>query len=309
MSRLSTLVKYRELILDCKDNQFDSTPFSHNQSLISKLKKDHGLKDDEVTQLTTISNHYNDLDNQHKKIKPLLDNFSKDIEQLIDNEVNSILNDRLYRDYHLAYDQGHKKLDNDIVETEIFSILKKYISDWRYPGLLMYPQSMKIVSKFVTLDPLYILFMNTIKDQHILDQYPAQYQNRVRRYEVNSIDFKSVPKEQMAVVYSHDLLKLIDSRLIDSCITNVFSLLKPGGIFAFGYINSDSSDQLDLFEFERFSYYNNRKLKNIVNKLGAELVLTKEFNDYGSLAIIKRPGKLKTLKAHQALGLVKNIAE
>ena len=75
-------------------------------------------------------------------------------------------------------------------------------------------------------------------------------------------------------------------------------------LLGFGFNNCITSDLIDQCEDQKISYYNVNKLKQLVEKIGYEIVALTDYDGFGSFAEIKKPGELTTSKLHQALGKV-----
>ena len=241
----------------------------------------------------------------------------------IDEDIG-VLSKKFYAqnyDLELAYDtaQSIREVRQLYVPKEavepFLSRIGRYV-DWRYPVLEFGCRDGEMTKHLVAGDPLYI----TDNYQEFLDntmnQFDEQYRNRIRSYlihdfAVNStntvqIDFSMLPQEQFGFVFSFNYFNYRSIQGFKDYLTEIFKLLRPGGVMMFTYNNADLGQAAAYAENYFMSYMPKSLLIPLVSSLGFDVVADFDYTTLSWLEI-RKPGELKTIKAHQALAEIKTI--
>jgi hypothetical protein len=105
-------------------------------------------------------------------------------------------------------------------------------------------------------------------------------------------------------------LNYLSIEKVETYVRQAWNLLRPGGCFMFSYSNCDLAGTTLRAESWACAYANSRWLKKLCNEIGYEISELKDFetgdafNTHVSLAILKKPGKLTTVKAAQAMAQI-----
>jgi SAM-dependent methyltransferase len=162
----------------------------------------------------------------------------------------------------------------------------------------------------VAADPLYLTHCNIDLVKEIIKSYPDLYQNRLRLYEIIDRDFSKLPQAQFSFVLCWDYFNYLSSIFVEKYIKNVYHLLRPGGRFMFSYTNCDLAGSALRAESWACAYASSRWLKKLCDEIGYEICDLNDFdtgdafNTNVSVAILKKPGNLATLKAAQAMAQI-----
>lgn len=239
----------------------------------------------------------------------------------LDSEIDilstSMFNNDEYRDtMSESKIQGEQFANNLIIsaelEAEIISKITEY-SNLCYPALQINPRNKKWIDPMVASDPLYLTHYNINLVKELINPYPELYQNRLRLYEITDRDFSKLPQAQFSLVLCWDYLNYLSIEKVETYIRRAWNLLRPGGCFIFSYSNCDLAGTSLRAESWACAYASSRWLKRLSNEIGYEISELKDletgdaFNTHVSLAIVKKPGKLTTVKAAQAMAQIIHI--
>jgi SAM-dependent methyltransferase len=190
------------------------------------------------------------------------------------------------------------------IQQEVESRIGLY-SSWRYPALELGCRDGEWTKLLVASDPLYI----TDEHQEFLDNavkdHTHEYQRRVRPYLIKNNEYGILPQNQFNFVFSwnHFNYKTLDT--IKQNLKQVYNLLRPGGVCMFSYNNGDIPMGAGHAETYFMSYVPKSLLMPIILSLGYEVVYQQDHEPAISWIEIRRPGELATVKAHQAMGTIK----
>jgi hypothetical protein len=323
--KLRELVTYRNHLINTLQVRLNSTPLSDNSGIIDKLSR---------TTAKGFEQYVDDVDGmseQCKSIASAYNNVTEDFKVLIERVEKDIdtWSDEMFDEYqeiftfeNLAIRLNSVKLSDEIA-VQIKDKISLHGDNWRYPGLQFFPTSVEWVKTMVSMDPLYLAGPPLTYLENLVKDYPQQYQNRLRLYQIPPLDFVRLPQEQFGFVnqippldfvrlpqeqfgfiFCLAVLKFLHSTYLEDFITRAFDLLRPGGVFVFGYNNCGTDVLVDSAEFQEISYYSNRKLRALCDKVGYEIISLEDLEGFGGLAEIRKPGTLTTVKIHQAMAQI-----
>ena len=314
MGKLYDLVEFRNYLVD----QFDHLSLKKSiEDRIEILEKTKRIFPHHIDYCDRIIKDYLLLEQQSQEtINSIREQISKlDLE--IDNMSVTMFNDNEYHNhFHENQIQG-PKFNNSLIlsaesESAIISKITEY-SDWHYPALQINPRNKKWIDSMVAADPLYLTHYNISLVKELIKPYPDLYQNRLRLYEITDRNFSKLPQAQFSFVLCWDYFNYLSLVFVEKYIREVYCLLRPGGHFMFSYTNCDLAGPALRAESLACAYASSRWLKKLCVEIGYEISDLKDFdtgdafNTHVSLAILKKPGKLTTLKAAQAMAEIINI--
>lgn len=181
---------------------------------------------------------------------------------------------------------------------------------WKYPALEIGCRDGEYTRHMVAADPLYITDQYRDFLTSSIKNFTPEYQQRVRKYLIRDTNFSDLPQEQFAFVFCWNFLNYRSLDTIKEYLKAVRDLLRPGGVFMFSYNNGDRHEQAGYAEGFWMSYMPKSMLVPMCESLGFEIVYAEDVRGEGTAVSwleVRKPGELKTVKAHQALGEIKRI--
>jgi SAM-dependent methyltransferase len=255
------------------------------------------------------------LANNHQQCKQhLADNETElktlveKINQEITNRTSHFFNENYQTE--LRYSTAHtirevRKLHlADVASNELLNRINMY-SNWKYPALEIGCRDGEYTKHLVASDPLYI---SDVYDEFIdnaANQFNPQYQARLRKYKIIDNQLLNLPNKQFGFVFSFNFFNYLSLDSIKMYLKQIMELLRPGGIMLFTYNNADIPAAAGLAESYYMTYVPKSMLIPLIESLGFKVLETKDFVPSTSWIEIKKPGRLETIKAHQALGEIK----
>jgi hypothetical protein len=301
MGKLQDLVKYKNDLLTLSKN-IDLT-----DNIKDNILSIEQASDDNIISLDKIINSYCQLSIDHQQINNSIDQTLDDIDTAINEQVGKLSSD----DKHqlLREENIFRYLTmTDEIEKQISAKISSY-SDWHYPTLQINPREKCWIDHMVAGDPLYLAGQNLTILKNLINPYPDLYQSRLRLYEIKDLDFSILPQWQFGFVLCWDNFNYLSFEKIKQYVKEVFKLLRPGGKFIFSYNNCDIETSAGNFEEFFTGWCTTKLLTNLFNEIGYELIEFKnikinESTQYVSWVEVRKPGILKTVKAHQAMAQI-----
>jgi len=236
--------------------------------------------------------------------------------KLIDDEISTVTRELFSNNYEL--ETRHGSFDNVrygrvfIPTSDVASIVKDRInlySNWKYPGLEIGCRDGEWTKYLVAADPLYVVDQY----QEFLDstnsQFPGPYQSRLRKYILKNNDITMLPHNQFGFVFSWGFFNYVSLDTMHQFLKQLHILMRPGGVFLFTYNDGDTPAGAGMAENFAQTYMPKSILLPLCYSLGFELVADYSPSTNISWLEIKKPGQLKTIKAHQALGEISKRAD
>lgn len=240
----------------------------------------------------------------------------------VDTEIASKTKDYFARGYRIVEDHiatnrtdvdGERNLrklpisdqTREIVIGRIFNY-----SDWHYPGLEIGPGDGDWTEYLVGNDPLYLVDQHQEFIDSTLSKFNEDYCRRVRPYLVGhpgdydgaDTDISFLPGNQFGFIFSWNLFNYFPLEHIKQYLTHCIRILRPGGVMMFSYNDGENPTCVEFVEQGWMSYMPTTLLVNLAENLGFEVIATFAADDFIHWIEIKKPGELKTVKAHQAMG-------
>ena len=304
---LSNYVKYKELVDNTSINSdelmktIDDTigiVSKRDNPLISKLKSQSDeILDDLNAFSDTLIALKSDIEKTLRKIEINYLNKSHELCKSA-NESPEYIIERFSTHPLVSSDDTKKQLVHKISER----------CTWKYPGLIIRPGIDDWIDLLVSLDPLYIV------DEHLellnatKSKWNSIYQSRLR-YSIISDDsdviFKSVPENQIGFILAIDFFNFKPFDVIKTYISEIYNLLKPGGIFIFTFNNCDFANSIRNFENILYSYTPGTLVKSMIELIGFEIIDGFTDSNYNlSWLEIKKPGSMDSIRGGQCLAKI-----
>ncbi len=309
MKKLSDLVRVREKIVEV----YDTGPISQQIDILEIALRSIGQESVVEPTATDIAEIVQDLDNVHKRIalnNRLVELLLESIDREIARESQKFLSDN----YNLELRVEHEAVGNirkvrvlelgPQIQQEIINRIILH-TNWKYPALEIGCRDGELTRHMVAADPLYITDHYRDFISSTVEQYEELYQRRLRPYLIQDTDFSALPQGQFGFVLCWNFLNYRSLDTVKEYLKAVKELLRPGGIFMFSYNNGDMHECAGYAEGHWMSFIPKSMLVPLCESLGYEIYSTRENRGEGtaiSWIELKRPGELRTVKAHQVLG-------
>lgn len=314
MKTLTELVKIRELL----ESVFTTDPvvaavdaLEADLSAIGNETPIVEFKDDIEQVVTDLGRVYSDLQFTQERFNLVLQR----INQRIQSEAQKFYTDNYSLELRVESEavgniRKIRVLDlSPDIQQDIISRIQLHTS-WKYPALEIGCRDGEWTRHLVAADPLYITDHYRDFLESAGQQFPDEYQRRLRSYLTRDTDLSMLPAGQFGFVFCWNFLNYRSLDTIKEYLKSVKELLRPGGVFMFSYNNADRHEQAGYAEGFWMSYMPKSMLVPLCESLGFEVVQTRDIRGEGtaiSWIEIKKPGELKTVKAHQVLGEIKRI--
>lgn len=265
-------------------------------------------------------NYSNVVDFNLKQVGQSLERFDKSISSLrttLTFEIDRMSEqyfDESYKNYQDAKTQDtidyilNRKLFLSADSQEfVFGRLSKY-SDWRYPGLIFRPGTEEWINLLVGLDPLYVVDEHMELLKPLEKKFNPQYLDRLRMYPIDETPDQKIldqlPDSQFAFALAYNYFNYKPVEIIARYLNEVFTKLKPGGIFAFTFNNCDKSYGVELVERKYMCYTPKSIVLEKIKQSGFEMELEKDLDASNTWIEVKKPGTLSTFRGGQTLAKI-----
>ena len=338
--KISDLVKFRQDLMDKKASLSIHNEIQRVRNVLAELTSDLAIESTLHQGLLEISDRYSEVqqlsDKLNHELDPLIERVEKKIDQLAKEQFNEAHEKQLE---HFFLDGDHMKYYITPEIDELVKVRLKNYTDWRFATLQFgcrysgeRPRLPKETHKtlasamneptilhqftdhLVVGDPLYVC---DFKEQFIIDsidQFNKIYQRRVAKYIVkDQNDFGILPKGQFSFIAVWNMFNFIPMDKVLDYVRELYKLLTPGGTIMFNYNNGDDYKSAVLSEGQMMSFIPLRNLKPKLEKIGLNInrtyTLPNELAEGSWVTMVSwieasKPGRLKTAKAHQAMGKI-----
>lgn len=237
-----------------------------------------------------------------------------DVNDIIRQDLEQVTEKFLAPDYQnelrYANPDRMREIRTLYIPTGINEIIEQAIDlyvDWRTPGLEIGCRDGEYTKKLVSCDPLYITDIHQDFLDSTLSKFPEEYQRRLRPYLIDNMNLSMLPKNQFGFVFSWNFFNYLSLASIDRYLVQIFELLRPGGTFMFSYNNADMPAPAAYADSYFMSYAPKSQLIPLCIAHGFEIASSTDLNPAVSWLELRKPGELKTIKAHQVLGEIKYV--
>lgn len=258
------------------------------------------------THITTLSSQY---DAVLDVLTNSLNDYQKQINE-IDSEILTVTRQLFANNYELEERYGTvdqvrngRRLD---MTPDLLDIIKQKIAlytDWKYPALEIGCRDGEWTKYMVAADPLYIMDRQEEFLVSANDQFPVEYQARLRKYQLTP-DHKltALPQGQMAFVFSWGYFNYVSLDTMHQVLKEIKRVLRPGGVFMFSYNDGDTPAGAGMAETFSQSYMPKSILVPLCLSLGFKIIAESNYTTNLHWLEITLPGTLRTVKSHQVLG-------
>jgi len=307
---LSDIVNYIN-VLDSLESDSAANAVLHKLDSILKYAQDSSLGDPEILESMTNTRHkiakkLNQFDSTFKELRQSVFEQIKQQEPKYFAASSSLYNHEMKNDSadHIA--QRQMAVDS-ITALFLQQRLKRYTS-WQHPGMVIRPMHAMHVDDLVACDPMY--FVDTHPDllDRVKDQFTKEYQSRlcyyhIREYTSQNI-FWNLPAEQFGLIYAFHYFNFKPMEIIRDYLSEIYTLLRPSGIFAFTFNDCDFGGAVRLTEHHFCCYTPGRLIKEHALALGFTIEL--DFNDEAGTnwLELRKPGTFETIRGGQNVATI-----
>lgn len=314
MKKVSELVDLRNQL---QNTMLEKTIQQFSQYLLPVQKylymteAEFGVEHDILTQnIVEVFEKCDDIDMQ----------FSKYIEKL--NTIIRNNDGNLRKISEETSKESTNNADNNILEKikiresthvedtiQYFSERCKLYSSWKFPGMQIRPGVGTWTKNIVDSDPLYLVDIDFRLLESIKNVFNEHYVNRLRFNKISDVDkpiFKDIPQNQFGFVLITEFFNQKSLNVIEQYLKEIKNLLRPGGVCIFTFNDCDYKEGVINAEHGYDCYTPRREIKDIVLRIGFEII--ESFSSYGTLhwMEIKNPGELHSVRGGQPLAKVLN---
>jgi SAM-dependent methyltransferase len=254
--------------------------------------------------ITSFTNMIQQVQQQHGTLAKFIEDLDQHIELVTYELFSGTYNEELNRAMMNHEHRLTRNTDLPLLAKDILINRIRTYSDWHYPGMELGPRCGDLTPHLVASDPLYLVDLDQQFINKTSEQFPPLYQNRLRRYTIDIMpDFSALPQGQFGFIFSFDYFNYLSLTTIAVYLKELLKLLRPGGVLLFSYNDGETPSGAAYAENRSQSYVPRSKIAAICQELGYETIKYETF-DSGVVnwVELRRPGELKTVKAHQALG-------
>lgn len=237
------------------------------------------------------------------------------LKKSIDSKINEMSSKYFAANYQMELvldEEGERRTRNKAFGDEAREILTKRLrlySDWHYPALEIGPGTGVWTEELVGNDPLYLLDVRKSYLDETIAKFNPTYQKRLRPYLIpennEPEDLSILPQNQFGFVTSINVFEYFSFDKIRHYLEEVWKILRPGGVFLFTYNNGERYRCAQLAENGTVSYIPKTMLVTFCETHGYEVLETFDLDNTVCWIEIRKPGNLKTVKTHQAMGEIK----
>ena len=266
------------------------------------------LTNENIAVQQSIKNFFNILDTYTKNLSNDCRRLEPEYFQASKNIYEELLQaDKIALYEHKLSNIFRTKANLDEEDIQLFEGRLKSHSRWITPGLIIRPAYDDYIQCMVSSDPLYLVDTDKLLLQPALNKFNQHYQRRLRTYvynEQDSVFFHELPVAQMGFIWVYNLFAFRPINIIEKYLTEIFLLLRAGGMVAFTINDGDNWQAVELTEQNVSCYTPLRYLRQFWKNLG--FVETFEYKSKKEFTYIEltKPGQMTSLRGGQSYATI-----
>ena len=191
----------------------------------------------------------------------------------------------------------------------------KMYNSWKYPGMIIRPGLENFINDMVMFDPLYLVDQSYDLLQPAIEQFPIEYQKRLRPYLVNELQgrpfLRQIPDNQFGICLVYNFFNFRPLESIKIYLNEIYQKLRPGGALLMTFNDCDRDKAVMLVENHFASYTPGSLIKELAISIGYKIEFV--WDDAGPSTWIefKKPGELTSIRGGQTLAKIihKSVAK
>jgi SAM-dependent methyltransferase len=182
------------------------------------------------------------------------------------------------------------------------------LSDWRIPGMIIRPGTATFIEDLVPMDPLYLVDQHQDLIQPAVSKFTPEYQRRLREYVITDRTdqpiMAALPQGQFGLVFAYNYFNYKPIEIIRRYLSEIYTLLRPGGVLIMTYNNCDRAQGVGLAERNFMCYTPERYIQQHAESVGFESTFS--HNGAGDVSWLEfsRPGEIASLRGGQTLARI-----
>jgi hypothetical protein len=260
------------------------------------------------------------LDHQYNTVYSNIDQFEHTLNQL-KKEIQSqieIAEKLWFQESYRLYDQEMRSdsaeyilnrrpiLAND-TENYLRVRIQNYV-DWQHPGMIIRPGVEKFIEDMVGYDPLYLIDQTHDLLIPAFNQFPEEYQQRLRLYtvreDVDSEILDKIPQSQFGFCLAYNFFEFKPFEILKKYMTEVYQKLKPGGTFIMTFNDCDRDKAVKLAEQRYACYTPGSLVKELATTIGYTQTFSWDNDGPTTWLELRKPGTLSSLRGGQSLAKI-----
>jgi SAM-dependent methyltransferase len=182
-------------------------------------------------------------------------------------------------------------------------------SDWRHAAMVIRPARGEWLPLMVGSDPLYLLDIRPSLLDVCVEQFPPEYQRRLRKYTLRESDaegqlLRDLPDLQFGFCLAMNFFHFKPFELIRLYLTDIYRRLKPGGVIAFTFNDCDRWGAVELAERHFMCYTPGTMLISLAESLGLEVQQRYDIDNSNTWLELRKPGVLTSIRGGQSLAKI-----
>jgi len=182
-------------------------------------------------------------------------------------------------------------------------------SDWHHAAMVIRPGTGEWLPLMVSSDPLYLLDVRSSLLDPATEQFPVEYQRRLRRYTLRETDaaghvLRDLPDAQFGFCLVMNFFHYKPFELIRLYLAEIYRKLKPGGVMALTFNDCDRWGGVELAERHFMCYTPGSMLISLAESLGFEIQQRYDIDHSNTWLEMEKPGKLTSVRGGQSLAKI-----
>lgn len=241
-----------------------------------------------------------------------LSSLKEELDQMIDQAEPAWFQEsyRLYEE-EMFHETPEYVLDRRLPTTPetgvtLRSRLMNY-TNWQLPGIIIRPGMESFVDDMVSYDPLYLIDNDYALLKPAVEKFPEAYQRRLRQYIINEQDefiLNKIPKNQFGMCLIYNFLNYKPLEVIRRYLTEVYEVLRPGGVCILTFNDCDRAIAIGLVEQHFACYTPGYLVYDLARSLGYEIIFTWNDGEASTWLELRKPGELSSLRGGQTLAKI-----
>jgi len=293
MAKLSEVIKLRDDMLSIIDHLSMEQAISEKITYLDVVVSSCNI-DPWYGKLLGLTNRYKEIINDTNSVIDNAKTLLAEIQLEIDTQADYLI--QLQQQKSIGLTEFHYISERKIDLPDVIKNTVNVCSQWKFPGLQLYPEHKSWIDTMVTCDPLYLVDSDLLSVKDKIQDYTEQYQRRLCIYK----DLDRLPLNQFGMILAYNFLNFMPFTEVEFYLNKFFNLLRPGGNLIFTYNNCDLYPLAKMAEDHSMFYADTKLITKVCSELGYSIIRTESTPT--TWMQITKPGELSTTKISQVLG-------
>lgn len=181
-------------------------------------------------------------------------------------------------------------------------------TDWRVPGMIIRPGLEKFIEHLVPLDPLYVVDHHVELLQFAMNQFTAEYRQRLRPYAIDDYNNENamwqLPAGQFGFVFAYNFFNYKPMPVLCRYIDQIYHKLRPGGVALLTFNDCDWRQGVALAEKNFMCYTPGTVIVSHARSVGFEIIDRHRRQGDVAWLEMKKPGEIHSIRGGQTLAKI-----